>query len=126
MATSVIKNLTAYQQVDIPIQFTSGGTAVATDTLRAFRVGGIVILSSAFWALGISNPTSDIVGPRIIGAFGFNDSGKNYIPVIAETDSLIFCLKNANGSADDIRGTDWVTFTGQFSIVYPTDGIVIP
>lgn len=122
----------------IPLTITSGGSSVDTDgNLRWYRCGSIVIISCAFWRFNIVSPTESVaqfkltfknIGVRIIGAFGYNNSGKNYVPVLANTSGNSFglCIKNnTNGSTSDVKGTDLTTFIGQFSVVYPTDGTVI-
>lgn len=131
MATSVIQNH-IIETDGIPVTLLSGGTADCPHTIRYYRSGGIVILSCAFWSFAIQNPTSNYmmiklpyanIGTRIIGNFGYNNSGKNYIPVISSRDGLSFCVKAATGNTTDVKESDWSSFIGQFSIVYPTDGV---
>lgn len=132
MAASVIQNPVKIETGTIPVTLLSGGTADCPHSIEYYRVGGIVILSFAFWSFSIKNPTSNYIkiklpyaniGTRIIGNMGYNNSGKNYVPAIASREWFGFFTKAAAGNTTDIKESDWSSFTGQLSIVYPTDGV---
>ena len=59
MATSVIQNSVKIETGSIPVTLLSGGTADCPHSIAYYRVGGIVILSFAFWSFAIKNPTSN-------------------------------------------------------------------
>ena len=110
-----------------------GGSGITFDQPIGYRkIGGLVFMWHAFWSVSVSSPNSNVLvlslpfaptSARSIGCFGYNNSGKNYVPIIsiANNGSLSFCLKDSStGRTTDVKGSEFPNFIGQWSIVYAT------
>jgi hypothetical protein len=108
-----------------------GGSGITFDNPIGYRkIGGLVFMWHAFWSVSVSSPNNDILvvsvpfpvtSSRNIGSFGYNNSGKNYVPVIAANAGLSFCIKDTYGRTTDVKGSELTNFVGQWSIVYATN-----
>lgn len=124
-----------YDSGEYSVIITRGGSSVTvlndnTPTCRYYKVGQLVFISCAFWSFTVINPSNDIFTMKIpftaksvrnIGQMGYNNSGKDILPIIAADNNMGFIIKYPDGHTADIKGNEIPSCEIQFSILYATD-----
>ena len=134
MASSKISKISSVIRGEYRPTVLNGASSISFDnSIHYTKIGPIVVLSHAFWSFTIAGANSNTLDlslpfkpnmPRFIGYFGYNNSGKNYLPVVSINQDyygMRYLVKNSDGSVEDVKGNTFTSFIGQMSIVYTTD-----